>query len=312
MRVFHFSDRGRGAHGVTQGLLELGLTVLVDTGYVSLGREVLRPADPQQARDCDLVFCGVARHRPLIRHFRKLKDTIFYEYRDRCTPDPAFLGGRGYFKRSVTCGPDRKPAGGDSTPINYSALDEYYLAEGHERTYDIGCFFDPGNPKLGLRRGNVLRALQRLDPPNSLVGVSTGHSNSARLAICDPPLRNPFVDFIRLQHRTKVIFTAQPWLVDGDNRTWEAMASGALVFLDRCSIPTPDWPVDGQHCCHYDAADPASVDAAIGRALYYLKNDAGRERVAAAGYRFVRERHRAVNRVRYMLGRSRCLPIKFL
>jgi hypothetical protein len=312
MRVFHFSDRGRGAHGVTQGLLELGLTVLVDTGYVSLGREVLRPADPQQARDCDLVFCGVARHRPLIRHFRKLKDTIFYEYRDRCTPDPAFLGGRGYFKRSVTCGPDRKPAGGDSTPINYSALDEYYLAEGHERTYDIGCFFDPGNPKLGLRRGNVLRALQRLDPPNSLVGVSTGHSNSARLAICDPPLRNPFVDFIRLQHRTKVIFTAQPWLVDGDNRTWEAMASGALVFLDRCSIPTPTGRWTGSTAATTTPPTRRPWMRQSGGHCTISRTTPGRERVAAAGYRFVRERHRAVNRVRYMLGRSRCLPIKFL
>ncbi len=281
----------------------MGADLHVDIGHTSLGRLLLPQSDPAVAGSCDLVFCGKREGRVEVERAGVLNKTIFYEFRDRCTVEPAFLGGMAYFKRSVFCGPERTTAVGPFKPINYAALDEYYL-DGEERVYDIGCFFDEKNPQIGDRRMAILRALQRRNPANSLIGHSTAYANGARLAVNDPPEDNKFLEFIRLQHQVKIIFTAQPWPVDGDNRTWEAMASGALVFMDKCFIPTPDWPEDGVHCCHYDATDPYSVQSAIERAEYYIKNEAERKRIARTGYEFVRQKHRGINRVRDMLRRS--------
>ena len=304
MKVYHFADHGRGAHGITQGLIGLGFKVYVNHQHVSLGKVVLNGTPAHVASGCDLVFAGTSSYRSVVNSLGVLNKTIFYEFRDKTVADPAMMGGLAYFKRSVSLGESRVPIIADVIPINYAALDEYYEGEGQERVYDIGCFFDPSNPKLGYRRSAILKALQTRNPPNSLVGHSTAHSMPARLAVTNPPHDNPFLDFIKLQHRTKIIFTAQPGPVDGDNRTWEALASGALVFMDRCYIPTPDLPEDGVHCCHYDAADPASVEAAIDRAMYYLAHSEERERIAAAGYEFVKNNHRAVNRVRWMLDKA--------
>src|SRR5690606_5405636 len=136
--------------------------------------------------------------------------------------------------------------------ICHCALDEYYL-KATEKKYDIGCFFDLNDPEhLGVRRHNLVKTLDSLNIENSLIGVSTGKKQAARMMVVDSRKNNPFYDFLKLQSQCKIIFTAQPSHCEGDNRTWEALASGGLVFLDNTFAPLENPLINEKHCIYYD------------------------------------------------------------
>lgn len=168
-----------------------------------------------------------------------------------------------------------------------------------DRVYNVTCLFNKHNPSLGRRRKNLVEVLSETHFPNSCIDVdgTSPFGNDLRLAIAKPADGNEFRRFIKIQHQSKIIFTAQPDHCDGDNRTWEAMASGALVFLDKTYIPTPKYMQDGTHCIYYDASDKQSIRAAIEKAKWFLANDVDRERIAHAGREHVQRFHKPINRV---------------
>lgn len=55
--------------------------------------------------------------------------------------------------------------------------------------------------------------------------------------------------------QARVIVTCNPSNWEGDFRLWEAMATGALVFVDEMHTPLPDPPIDGEHIVVYDNSD---------------------------------------------------------
>ena len=56
--------------------------------------------------------------------------------------------------------------------------------------------------------------------------------------------------------RAKIIVTCNPSNWEGDFRLWEALSSGALVFIDEMSTPMPHAPRDGEHIVVYDNVRP--------------------------------------------------------
>ena len=58
--------------------------------------------------------------------------------------------------------------------------------------------------------------------------------------------------YFRTLGQAKVIVTCNPSNWEGDFRLWEAMATGALVFVDEMATPMPHAPVDGEHIIVYD------------------------------------------------------------
>jgi hypothetical protein len=109
---------------------------------------------------------------------------------------------------------------------------------------------------------------------------------------------------MRLLTQTKIIFTATPYSFDGDNRTWEALWSGACVFMDHTGIPTPQLPRAGVECFYYDARDEKSIDAAIELAKTLLATGDGQEllaRIGAAGRRNLVTHHQSRHRAEYVL-----------
>lgn len=301
MKVFHIMNEARCSFIINQGLAQLGADFYTDHDFVSLGKVIKRASPISSMTDCDLILTGHAGFQELYDRHNLWDRVFFYEFRDSCAVQESMLKANRYFKRSVSCGPDRTPIKNKNIiPINHCALEEYYR-EPVEKDINIGCFFDENNHRLGTRRKNLLATLKAQNPPGSLIGVSTAHANPARLAIMKDTAHNPFVDYIEMLHRCKIVFNAQPTPVDGDLRTWEAMCSRALVFRDISYIPTPNALINGVHCIDYDASDLSSIERATKQANYYLDHPDERNKIAMAGFDFVHQHHRALNRVAYML-----------
>jgi hypothetical protein len=122
-----------------------------------------------------------------------------------------------------------------------------------------------------------------------------------RRALFDPPEKNPFLEYLGMLKRARIVFTAYPDNWDGDSRTWEAFSSGALVFMDATSIPSPYPMTHGRHCFIFDARKPESIREAIDTAKYFLKNENERVAIALQGYKNACDHHRPVNRIEQVL-----------
>lgn len=309
MIVTHIGNPSRSSVGITQGLRTLGCDLKLSSSYVSGGQTVQEKEPDLTAAmiKSDLILAADLVDPAHVKAFNEYGlwgKVVHYDYRDTCTPVNLMLDkAKICFKRSITCGPNRMPIRmiNRVTPIHHCALDEYYQPHG-ERDVDIGCFFNREDPQhLGERRQTLVETLSEYDIPNSLIGHSTGQKQVARLAYIHGESGNCFYDFIKLQHRCKIIFTAQPTHCEGDNRTWEAMASGALVFMDKTYHPIERPLVHGEHCFLFDAEKPQTIRESLDLARRLLKDDPTRQAVAKRGFEFVLRHHRPVNRVRKML-----------
>jgi hypothetical protein len=96
-------------------------------------------------------------------------------------------------------------------------------------------------------------------------------------------------------YSSRIVLHANPDPWEGDSRTWEAICSGALVFVDRMVQPIPHPLVDGQHVIFYDLTD-AGLEALERQLVYYLGHEEERRRIAERGRAFVLERHRSIHR----------------
>lgn len=95
-------------------------------------------------------------------------------------------------------------------------------------------------------------------------------------------------------NRSKIVFnTAHS--DDINMRVFEAIGSGAFLLTEK--VPYLDEIFkDGIHCATY-----SSIDEAIDKAKYYLKNDNKREEIAKAGYEEAIKKHTYDNRVETVL-----------
>jgi hypothetical protein len=233
-----------------------------------------------------------------------------------------------YFKRSWSIGPERRPRAANSPklfPLNFAALAAFErlpdvtpdMRPSH-RPIDVGFYFaraDLDHPGY-QNRLRVLRVLESKRWPNRQLRIGhhtfgPGHGQDGRTAIIRPVVDPRWLDYMRLLTSTKIIFTATPYGYDGDHRTWEALWSGACVFMDRTSIPTPDLPRGNVECFYYDSRDDESIEAAVEWAETLLRSRDGQDtidRIGAAGRRNViahhLSHHRADYVVRLMEGRT--------
>ncbi len=288
---------------ITQGLLALPeIDVLIDKDYISFGRTILRATDVEKHfNDADFIFAADDNDLAVSKKYdlNGLKSKlIWYDFKDSQSIDHAMLDKcLIYFKRSVVTANRSLILHNRIHPIDYGAMNEYYLEE-TERSVSIGCFFNDPNQH---RRQQVTSELKKANIPNSFIGNTCSTGKIARRAIEHPLDGNCFYEYLQMLHRTKIIFTAFPQNPDGDSRTWEAFASGALVFRDRTFIPHSHPLINKEHFFEYDANDIKSIQEAIKTAKDLLKDDDARTRIARNGSEFVKTHHRSVNRVKGML-----------
>lgn len=97
----------------------------------------------------------------------------------------------------------------------------------------------------------------------------------------------------------RVVVSANPANWEGDSRTWEALATGALVLLDRMHTPVPHPLVDGVHAVFYDGTNKTDL---LSKLRHYLDRPSLARRIGLQGYVHGLRYHRSVNRADYMLG----------
>jgi hypothetical protein len=87
---------------------------------------------------------------------------------------------------------------------------------------------------------------------------------------------------------------------EGDSRTWEALVSGALVFVDRTRGRLPYALQHRRHVIFYEPLDVTDLAAKL---TFYLAPENADEAaaIAARGRRHALRHHRAVNRIDYYL-----------
>jgi hypothetical protein len=85
---------------------------------------------------------------------------------------------------------------------------------------------------------------------------------------------------------------------EGDFRLFEAMMSGALVFVDEMFAPSPHPLEHLKHVVVYSTSDPGAFSKQL---LHFLAHPLEARAIAQRGYLHTLKYHRAVSRVDYFL-----------
>ena len=105
-------------------------------------------------------------------------------------------------------------------------------------------------------------------------------------------------NYFESMYNAEIVVTANPANWEGDFRLWEALASGALVFVDKISTPVPHPLLHEKNVIFYSTHNKSDF---LTKLHYYLSNRKPREKIATDGYVHALRYHRTVNMVDYVL-----------
>ncbi len=315
LKAVHLFDKGaRYPQMISQGLwAHPDITVTFSKPFVSFGKVICDKSANlfNDLLNCDLIFRSgdLFYNHPEIDHFiteNKLwRKVLYYDFKDASTIDNHRLHSCGaYFKRSWLKGLKRKPIPQTDIPImplDYCVLDEYLTDnEPQQKDKNVVYLIKP-DKKHAMRRYCVYVVLRAARFSDSVIGSITMHGEPGRKAIFESPENNAFIEYLKMLKRAKIVFTAFPDRWDGDSRTWEAFASGGLVFMDTTGIPSP-YPLEHmKHCIVFNALSRNSLVHAVELARHYLTHDDERNYLAQKGKDYILKHHRPVNRIDQML-----------
>jgi len=245
--------------------------------------------------DFVFLFYATLKHNPEKVSYFPPEKLVFIDYHDK--PTTTFdVDCLAYFKRSwvelayegdvmIKRSPPR-PA--NYHPINLAIMDEFCIEEDYIRDVRLSCTIRPHKRHPG--RPQVLKLLRDLNIEGN---TQIGELNSGSMdRFNDSDMRAYF----KLLKRSNLIVTCNPSKHEGDHRTWEAFASGAMVFVDRMYIPMKHPLVSGKHCIIYDISD-RGLELLRNELQYYLANPAKAEEIAMEGHAFTMKYHRTKNRI---------------
>lgn len=106
------------------------------------------------------------------------------------------------------------------------------------------------------------------------------------------------VQYFQQMYNAQIIVTVNPAHWEGDFRLWEAMCTGALIFVDPLFVPHPFPLIDGKHVVFFDNNNKTDLFTKLD---YYRENVVEARRIAITGYLHAMKYHRTVNMVDYFL-----------
>ena len=115
-----------------------------------------------------------------------------------------------------------------------------------------------------------------------------------------PPYVNWWYIYMHVLRRTKILFTAIHSEIGdiGENRTWEALGSGVVLFTNKIEIQGLEPYIDGVHYIKIDIND---IPKAINRAKELLVDEAELKKIAEAGFEFSMKYHSSKARINYVM-----------
>lgn len=251
--------------------------------------------DSEEKSDFVFLFYTALGHGPqTIRGFPPEK-IVFIDYRD--DPHVVYAGScLTYFKRSwvemvkernyTTKRPIRRAS--NFYPLAHAIMDEFIINGNVARDVVLSCMVRPhaGHPN----RPKVLDAVKKISIQDR---KQIGELNRGSMSRFNAP---DMREYFKMLRRSRIVVTCNPSQWEGDFRTWEAFANGALVFVDKMYTPMPHPLVDGEHCIIYEASD-TGLKILKHRILYFLENPTQADTIAKAGFDFTMKYHRASNRI---------------
>jgi len=175
------------------------------------------------------------------------------------------------------------------------------------KTYFSHCQWLP----LFSRDGDLKR---NIDKTTDVVFVGTVNEkrNPERVKFLrafaqEMPLEIRSGDYREPFNRSRIVLN-QSVRNDVNFRVFEALATGSMLLTDAVGNGLDELFADGQHLVMYRQGD---VDDAIAKARYYLAHPGERERIAAAGYAQVLEKHTLGARCTQILSQLEILPYQY-
>ncbi len=253
-------------------------------------------------KDCDFIFqfYYLSKHKQHYRHDLPPEKTVLIDYHDKSR----WLCGAKcfvYFKRSwvvlvkqenyVTKEIISRPS--HLHPLSMAIMDEFIINENPERDIVLSCTLRKHRHRRKYKHHNRIRVLNLLERMDIRGETYIGEFNKGAMKRFNAP---DMKDYFRLLKRSRIVVTCNPDPWEGDHRTWEAFASGALVFIDRIYTPMVHPLIDGEHCIFYDLSDEGLLKLEE-RILFYLSHGELAYDIAKAGYEFTMKYHRVSNRI---------------
>jgi len=250
--------------------------------------------------DFIFLFYTCLKSNPEFANFQPNK-TIFIDYQDSpysIYPIKSLL----YFKRSwvkpvakknyVIKKPLQRPCNFYHLPM--AVMDEFLIGKDIKKDILLSCTLRPNsnNPN----RSRVLNLVKSLKiEGKTQIGQL---NNEVRGNFNSPKMK----EYWKSLKKSRIIVTCNPSKWEGDFRTWEALASKALVFIDKIYSPMKHPLIDNKHCIFYEPSD-RGLEELKEKILYFLKNKTQATIIAKQGFEFAMKYHRASNRIDEILDR---------
>jgi len=269
---------------------------LIRQGLVNNPRVEL--VDNIEESDFIFQFYYLARHREHYPQNLPPEKTVVIDYHDRShfnCPVRCFA----YFKRSWVDrieSSDRKyatkkviPRPSHYHPLTMAIMDEFIINKDVERDIVLSCTLRKTQPWHFNRK----RVLELLEKMNIQEKTQIGEFNAGHMRRFNAlDMR----DYFSLLKRSRIVVTCNPNRWEGDHRTWEAFASGALVFVDKIYTPMVHPLIDGKHCIFYEMSE-GGLEELRKKILYFLGENDHADDIARAGHDFTMKYHRTSNRI---------------
>lgn len=224
------------------------------------------------------------------RYFEKMIIIDYTDFNNQIINLPCLK----YFKRSVV---NKKNLSflnynKEIIPISYCLKNETLEFQNifeNERTYDISIFFNPNNSNHGhnIYRNIVASNIQtQMRTYNNHVGYCGNNGKIGRNSIQK--------EYYEKMFHSKIVVTCNPDHSEGDYRTWEALSTGALVFVDKMITPVLHPLIHEKHVIFYEKNDLRDLNNKL---HYYLENNEIRETIAKKGNAFALKYHKSSDRI---------------
>lgn len=179
-------------------------------------------------------------------------------------------------------------------PMTYTVADAYVRTRYQmyaQRKIDILCTLRGSN--WDPVRQRIREWVEEYGKARGLPNVIAGQINSESRTVVSKK-------YFENMYNAQVIVTSNPSHWEGDFRFCEAMASGALVFIDHMYVPRPKPFVNDKHVIYYSNKNKTDLFEKLDRYFIGESVAKARQQVAMRGYIHAMRYHRAANLIDYV------------